>query len=93
MDSDSASSAMTFSSILSKAVSALLVLRPWIISVICLLADADLARAFSVSFFDLASASFCSSILVTPGSCVRNRIRSCCYASSTTIYPCQRGGW
>jgi hypothetical protein len=68
VDSDSASSAMTFSSILSKAVSALLVLRPWIISVICLLADADLARAFSVSFFDLASVSFCSSILVARGS-------------------------
>ncbi len=64
VDSDSASSAMTFSSILSKAVSALLVLRPWIISVICLLADADLAGAFSVSFFDLAYASFCSSILI-----------------------------
>ncbi len=63
--SDSASSAMTFSSIFSNAVSALLVFSPWIMSLIWRDAAADLARAFSVSFFDLASVSFCSNILVT----------------------------
>ena len=54
---------MTFSSIFSNAVRALLVLSPWIISLIWRDAAADLARAFSVSFLDFASASFCSRIL------------------------------
>jgi hypothetical protein len=54
---------LTFSSILSNATDALLVLRLPIISWICWDVFADAARAFSVSFLDLASASLLSSTL------------------------------
>mmetsp|Transcript_26071 Transcript_26071/g.56932 ORF Transcript_26071/g.56932 Transcript_26071/m.56932 type:complete len:401 (+) Transcript_26071:227-1429(+) len=62
--SASASMASTFSSILSNATTALLVLREPIISWICLLVLALAARALRVSFLLLASASLPSSILV-----------------------------
>mmetsp|Transcript_18074 Transcript_18074/g.30945 ORF Transcript_18074/g.30945 Transcript_18074/m.30945 type:complete len:265 (+) Transcript_18074:684-1478(+) len=59
--SASASIAITFSSILSNATTELLVLSDPIISWICLLVFALVARALRVSFFPLASVNFPSS--------------------------------
>ena len=63
VDSASASSDMTFSSMRSKADTALLVFRPCTMSAIWRDVCAVFARAFSVSFLLLASISFPSSIL------------------------------
>mmetsp|Transcript_6943 Transcript_6943/g.21611 ORF Transcript_6943/g.21611 Transcript_6943/m.21611 type:complete len:222 (+) Transcript_6943:214-879(+) len=62
--SASASAANTFSSILSNALNALEVLTPCTISATALFVFALAARAFNVSFFDLASAIFVSNTLV-----------------------------
>ena len=63
MASPSDSSAITFSSMRSKAAMLLFRLSPWIISLICFVVCALFARALSVFFLLLASLSFCSSVL------------------------------
>mmetsp|Transcript_20482 Transcript_20482/g.28601 ORF Transcript_20482/g.28601 Transcript_20482/m.28601 type:complete len:201 (-) Transcript_20482:814-1416(-) len=62
----SASRAVTFCSIFSNAASALVVSMPEIISEICFVVRALAARAFNVSFFERASASFFSNSCTLP---------------------------